>query len=153
MELTDQCPTAEASDTFLGDLECLGELRDSLREFCAKTPAAELPRRWMFQLELALNEAATNVIRHALHNDTSRSFEVQLAAFGQAVRIRLLHQGAGFDREKVPPPTSDGSMTGGFGVFLIDQCVDRVHYGEQPGGGQLVELVKRFDSQPDEDDS
>ncbi len=146
MNTNHQKPMSHEGQVFPGELDSLGALRDFVREFCAQTPAAELPRRWMFQLELALNEAASNIIRHALCDAATPHFELQLSEYPEWLRVRLVHAGRGFDREAVPPPVCDGSQTGGFGVFLIDQCVDCVDYRSDGNGTHLVELIKRFDA-------
>ena len=52
--------------------------------------------------------------------------------------------GEHFARAEVAEPAFDGSRDGGFGLFLVDQCVDATTYEQRPDGVTAVRLVKRL---------
>ncbi|MDQ2686902.1 MAG: SpoIIE family protein phosphatase, partial [Armatimonadota bacterium] len=79
-------------------------------------------------LELAANEAASNIMRHAYIGAQDRSIRVEMDADGDRVILQLHHWGKSFDPTTAPPPTFDGTREGGFGVYMIAECVDEVRY-------------------------
>ena len=45
--------------------------------------------------------------------------------------------------DQVAPPVFDGTREGGFGVYLIRQLVDEVHYTRDSAGLCAIHLVKK----------
>lgn len=93
-------------------------------------------------LELALQEAATNIVRHAYAGEAGRPIILEVEADADACRLTLTHLGRDFDPAAVEPPSFDGSRFGGFGQYLIGQCVDEVRYLHEDGR-RGVRLLKR----------
>ncbi len=68
------------------------------------------------------------------------------------VAVMLRYRGDSFDRGASPEPAFDGSRENGFGLYLIDQCVDEVRYGQEEDGRRVVHLIrKRNQSHPGAD--
>ena len=88
-------------------------------------------------LDLALNEAAANVVKHAYAGAADASFTVAVSCEAHRVRIDFCDQGQPFDPEDVPPPAFDGSRCGGFGVYLIRQTMQDVCYTREDGTNRL----------------
>ena len=99
------------------------------------------------QLELAVQEAATNIIRHAYQGQLDCSIRLEMSVDADKVTVCLYHDGRAFDASKVPPPSFDGSRFGGFGLYLIEQSVDRVEYLDEPKA-RGVRLVKNRPGRP-----
>lgn len=95
------------------------------------------------QLLLAVQETATNIVRHGYHDEDSRPIRVVLEASPEEVRLLFCYPGRAFDPEKVPPPVFDGSREGGFGVYLIRQLVDEVQYYRDNTGLCSIHLHKK----------
>src|SRR5262245_36129475 len=127
---------------FTSDLNELAELRRVAVECCRRAWGDGASGEALEQLELALQEAATNFVRHAYAGERERPIVLDMEVDAEACRLTLTHQGRDFDPAKVAPPDFDGSRFGGFGQFLIGQCVDEVRYlhGEGHAG---VRLLKR----------
>jgi len=130
------------SRDFTSEMTQLADMRHFVRDCCAQVWPADTAPAVLGEIELALQEAAANVVRHAYGNEPGRPIRLEVAVSDDELELTLLHQGCDFDPEAVPPPSFDGSRTGGFGVHLIRQLMDDVSYlhGE-PGCG--VRLRKR----------
>ncbi|PUW19940.1 ATP-binding protein, partial [Cronobacter sakazakii] len=66
-------------------LDALGPLADALAQFMAPLPVDD---GWRFEFDLAVCEAAANVIRHALNETPERTFSVEFQhseTFAQAI--------------------------------------------------------------------
>jgi anti-anti-sigma factor len=121
----------------------LARIRTFVHTFCHELPARVLDAESLSQLELAVTEAASNIMRHAYHGRTDQHIQVTAEAFADRIRIRLGHRGTAFDPATVQPPVFDGSRDGGFGVYIIAHCVDEVRYVHDERGENCICLVKK----------
>src|SRR5262245_12023764 len=112
---------------FTSDLPQLAELRHFVSEQAHALWTDAAPASFD-QLELALQEAAANVLIHAYQREPGRPIRAELTIDRDRLSLTLMHQGCDFDPSAVPPPEFDGSRTGGFGVHLIQQLMDHVCY-------------------------
>src|SRR5437868_5417716 len=104
-----------------------------------------IPTDRRYEIELALGEAATNVVRHAYaHQGNHYRVEVELDA--QMVRLTVLDHGRGFTRGAVPEPAEE---PGGRGVLLIERLADVAWF--ECVKGQGTKLVAEFSVQARED--
>jgi serine/threonine-protein kinase RsbW len=90
----------------------------------------------VYDLKLAVTEAATNVIRHA----AVESYEIEYRVLPQAVEITVIDTGGGFnvaDLTRVP----DGQ--GGFGLAVIRDLVDELVLDSTQGGGTRLKMIRR----------
>jgi anti-sigma B factor antagonist len=125
---------------FTSDLGQLAELRGVAVD-CCRRAWGESAAEAIEQLQLALQEAATNIVRHAYAGEPGPIvLEVEVDA--EVCRVTLTHCGRDFDPAAVDPPSFDGSRFGGFGQYLIGQCVDDVRYLHEDGRAG-VRLLKR----------
>jgi serine/threonine-protein kinase RsbW len=92
-----------------------------------------------FEIELALGEAATNVVRHAYPNP-GHQYRVELEIDEEKVCLIVLDQGQGFAREAVPSPVDE--QVGGRGIQLIEQVADAAWFECVTGEG--TRLVAKF---------
>jgi len=92
-----------------------------------------------FEIELALGEAATNVVRHA-YPHPGHQYRVELEISESKVCLTVLDQGRGFAREAVPDP--DVEQLGGRGIQLIEQIADVAWF--ECVKGQGTKLVAEF---------
>jgi anti-sigma regulatory factor (Ser/Thr protein kinase) len=89
-----------------------------------------------YEIELALGEATTNVIRHAYSHPGHR-YTVCMEIFMDRVRLRVADQGRGFRRADVPEPEEE--KAGGWGLWLIEQLAASATVRPRRGGGSLLE--------------
>ena len=104
--------------------------------------------RGITQVVLSVDEALTNVIRHAYGGSEDRPIEVELAATddapagGLCVRIRDFGRFIGPGAVKRQEPSEH--RPGGLGVYIMHECMDRVEYRRAEGGGTLLTMAKRL---------
>lgn len=101
-------------------------------------------------IEVAISEACTNVLKHVEH--TSDQYEVQVEVNPKACEIRVVDSGEGFDFSKHQDGTGELSMTaeGGRGIFLMQAMVDRLEFISDPkSGGTVVHLLKKLELEDD----
>jgi serine phosphatase RsbU (regulator of sigma subunit)/anti-sigma regulatory factor (Ser/Thr protein kinase)/transposase len=119
----------------------LGEVRDFVTAICDE---AGFDRRETANTKLAVDEACTNIIKHAYAGD-SGEIEIRIQAEDGALRITILDHGQGFDWESVQTPDLheyvEVGRKGGLGIFLMNRLMDGVHYESGEDVNRLV-LVK-----------
>ena len=128
------------------DLTRLREVRTFVRQFCAGALGTGVDPDDVGALELAVTEAASNIMKHAYHGNEDRSIRVEAEALTGKIRLRLLHQGDSFDPSTAALPVLDGSRESGYGVFIITQSVDHVRYYSDHLGTNCIELTKTVKS-------
>jgi anti-sigma regulatory factor (Ser/Thr protein kinase) len=132
-----------ASRHFTSDLEQLAEIRGFVRDQCGKIWPAESAAEALAKLELAVSEAATNIMLHSYERQPGRPIDVTVEGNEGQITISMYHQGGAFDPEQVSPPSFDGSRQTGFGVYLIRESVDDVAYLQDDDGKCGIRMVKR----------
>ena len=120
----------------------LAGIRSFVTAFCRGAPVPLLDEDSIGQLEMAVNEAATNIMRHAHHGRSDLRIQVEADINEESVSIRLSYSGDYFDPASAPAPAFDGSREGGFGVYIISKFVDEVRYSQEPDGTNRLCLLK-----------
>ncbi len=90
-------------------------------------------------IELAVTEACTNVLKHATGDE---EYKVTVKVSESTCDIQVLDQGAHFDHSVLgaSPPRLD--QEGGRGVYLMRAMVDDLQFVAQPEVGMAVHLAK-----------
>ena len=96
---------------------------------------AEFEPEDVYDLKLAVTEAATNVIRHTAVG----SFQVEYKVLPGTVEITVADKGGGFDVEEL---TEEPGEHGGFGLAVIRSLVDEVILDSSPEGTRL-KMIRR----------
>jgi len=135
-------PFARQELEIRSDLKQLRKAREFVRAFCRNLPGPALDEDSIAALELAVNEAAANIMKHAYHGREDQSIHLEAEAFPGRLAIQLHHFGDAFDPSTAPPPSVDGSRDSGFGVYIIARSVDEVRYSHDERGRNCVALVK-----------
>jgi anti-sigma regulatory factor (Ser/Thr protein kinase) len=105
-------------------------------------------RRWpetrIIEVELALQEALANAIRHGCKGDPSRQVQCVVTCDAEdELLIVVRDPGTGFDAAAVPDPLHGDNIlkSSGRGIFLINQLMDEVAFGD---GGRELQMRKRI---------
>lgn len=111
--------------------------------------AAGLDDHAVWEVQLAVDEAATNIIVHAYgDHDLEGPVTVQTELIGSDFVVRLHDRGKPFDPESVPKPDLTSPVeertTGGLGLYLMRKLMDRVEFHFDPAGGNVVTMAKRL---------
>ncbi len=127
---------------FTSDPTHLAELRGAVRECCRRAWSTGPRDEVVDRIVLAVQEAAANILIHAYRRIPGRPIRLEANANDEQVKLILTHDGADFDPSAVPLPSFDGSRSGGFGVYLINQCMDEVYYIHGDVGQRGIRLTK-----------
>jgi anti-sigma regulatory factor (Ser/Thr protein kinase) len=95
------------------------------------------------QIVLAVDEACSNIIRHAYEGDTTKQIVVTVTDGADRFTIRLRDQGKKVDREKIAPRDLDQVRPGGLGTHFMNEVFDLVTYDTSPAEGTILILEKR----------
>jgi phosphoserine phosphatase RsbU/P len=139
-------PLARSEIEIPSDLGELARARAFVWEFCQGIPGGALSEDGTEKLDLAVNEALSNIMNHAYRGRTDQRIQIGAEAWPDCVILRLHHLGEPFDPSAVPPPVFNGSRENGFGVYMIRQLVDEVRYLRDERGRNCVLLVKQRNS-------
>lgn len=93
-------------------------------------------------LILASFEAATNILRHAHPYFSDATLACRITHDGAEVSVELIYPGPNFAPPDNPQPDFSGNSEGGFGLYIIENCVDRVEYTNLAPGISRIRLVK-----------
>lgn len=105
-------------------------------------------------LGLAVDECATNVIKHAYHGRDDRSVQVRVEYRGADFVVEVLDDGDPLDPASVPRVDLERyaheRRTGGLGVHLMGRLMDSVRF-ERTSGSNVCCMVKHRGGEPDAD--
>ncbi|MFV9507417.1 MAG: anti-sigma factor antagonist [Oscillochloridaceae bacterium umkhey_bin13] len=137
------------SITLTADLEALAQISAFITEAAA---LAGLDERATWQVQLAVDEAATNVIQHAYDPDHPGDLTVSWTCEQDRFVVSLRDFGRQFDPQSVPTPDIasplEDRQVGGLGLYLITRLMDEVRFDFNPQGGNVLTMIKQITSTP-----
>ncbi len=125
---------------FSSQPENLAAVRAFVRQFLKTEGMAEKEGE---ALVLGVDEACSNIIRHAYGLGSPRPIALSCERQDDALCFRLRDFGAPVDPAQFNRRPFEQVEPGGLGLHLIDRIFDEVTYRPQPLGTELV-LVKRI---------
>ncbi len=135
-------PPSQREATFASKMTVLPDILAFVEEACATAGVAPT---LLFDLQLATEEACSNVIEHAYRGKRG-VFRLTFTVENRDVIITLHDQGRPFDPQAVTKPDPTRPLNerpiGGLGLYLIYQLMDDVRFSFDASGNTLV-LVKR----------
>jgi anti-sigma regulatory factor (Ser/Thr protein kinase) len=93
------------------------------------------------ELELTIGELCSNVVRHA-ELAPGKSYQVELELLEEAAFITITDKGVGFEPAITEEPTPTES--GGLGLWLVGQLMDRLEFRQRDGNGTVVCAERRL---------
>ena len=97
---------------------------------------------------LSMDEALTNIIKHAYDGAIDKPIDVELIPTGRdqpaGLEIRLLDRGRQIDPDKIKSRDLTNVRPGGLGVHIITECMDVVEFSNRDRGGTMLRLVKNL---------
>ena len=100
----------------------------------------------IFEIEVAVDEAASNIIDHAYEGECKSVIECDYQVRVDGLQITLHDHGKPFDPEQVEMPdiVSDPARRkeGGLGLFFMRQMMDEVNFSFDQDGGNQLTMVK-----------
>lgn len=116
--------------------------RAALRAIVESSPDVRLAAREVDEIAVVLQEACTNVIRHAHRHDTSLRFRVEFHRTPDALEIRIADHGPRFELP-LAAPEPEGLQEGGYGIHIMRSWMDEVSV-TRIADGNLLRLVRRY---------
>lgn len=115
----------------------LGGLRDFVKKMGEKYG---YPSKMIHHLTLAVDEAATNIIRHA-YRERDGEITIRAVMKRDSFTIALIDQGDYFDPRRVQAPDLhryvDIGKKGGLGIYTIRKVIDEIDYRKTDEGNEL----------------
>jgi anti-anti-sigma factor len=129
---------------FQADLSELSNLRKFVDCLCQSAPLNG--KNLSCELQLAINEAFCNIVKHGYHGNKEGSILVQGKLQENGVTIELSDQGIGFNPKTVQEPSLAGDQENGYGWFMIKEIADEVHYlqKESKQGWNHMHIYKKY---------
>ena len=137
-------PIKEISAEFAAQERYLDSIQQVVREACA---ASGMPRRQVTAVLLAIEEGASNIIRHAYLYETG-TLRVRIVIYRKMIAFSLIDSGRSFqpddsgrlDLQKL----IDSGRKGGLGFYMVQKIMDSVEYISSAGFNEL-RMIKRLD--------
>ncbi len=134
------CSTCEFTMTIPADPSAIPAVVDGVNAVLVQKG---WPEEQIMEIELALQEAIANGIRHGCRGDSTKQVQVivNITAAGE-VLITVRDPGQGFDPSQVANPLAPENMLkpSGRGIFLINGLMDDVQFAD---GGRELQMKKR----------
>jgi anti-sigma regulatory factor (Ser/Thr protein kinase) len=133
------CSTCELNMVIPADPKAIPQVTDGVRQLLR---TKHWPEEEIAKIELALQEALANAVRHGCKGDASKSVQCVLTCDAkQGLVVVVRDPGSGFDPAAVPDPLAGENVfkSSGRGVFLINQLMDEVAFRD---GGREVQMRK-----------
>ena len=129
--------------TFPGRYESLAALSEYISEQAA---AAGMNEKEIYAVQLAVDEAASNIIDHAYGGENRGEIECTCTIGRNQIEVVLKDQGEAFDPAQVAALPIGAPLEefgpGGAGLMLMNKLMDEVRF-EFLDGGNVLTLVKR----------
>jgi serine/threonine-protein kinase RsbW len=130
--------------TFDADFHNLDDIRDFVGEAAQQVGFSE---KEIYSIQLAADEASTNIIEHAYAGMKGGKLEVECTITEDELKIVMRDRGKSFDPSSVPEPNVNADLSkrkiGGLGMYLMRQLMDEVHYETSSEMGNILTMIKR----------
>lgn len=124
------------------DLDHVSEVREFVGRIGEELA---LDRQVIFELQLAVEEACSNVVFHA-YDGQGGDLEVSIEPVEGGVQVVMRDWGATFDPQAVCTPDVQAPLDqrplGGLGLHIMRQMMDRVDFQFDKDEGNTLTLVK-----------
>jgi anti-anti-sigma factor len=115
----------------------LSEVRDFIADICTK---AGFLKSETNNTKLAVDEACTNIIKHA-YKEKGGDIRIDVQAEPGKIEINIFDRGEPFDWSEVKEPDLDLYVEigkkGGLGIYLMNRLMDSLNYSASPAGNRL----------------
>ncbi len=129
---------------FAAKFEYLDEIREFVGEIARKGGFSD---KDVYNIELATDEAASNIIEHAYEKTPNGVLEMSCGMRGDVITIILIDHGESFDPSQIPLPDLKADLSnrkiGGLGIFLMRKLMDEVRYEPKPDKSNVLTMTKR----------
>lgn len=129
------------------DSRLAGIVRSVLGALVAHCEDVRLSPREVDEISLVLQEAVTNVVRHAHAHDASKPLRVEFRRHVDELVILVRDEGPPFTLTTAAPDP-EKLREGGYGIHIMRSWMDEVSVARAGGdggpGGNVLRLVRRY---------
>jgi serine/threonine-protein kinase RsbW len=127
----------------------IAELKILCQQLESIGSALGLPQRFVFEINLALDELFTNIISYGFSDRSEHAIQVCIAADDSMLTITVEDDGIPFNpiarAEPSLPATIEDCTIGGLGIYLIKNLMDNVCY-QRNQDKNILTLKKRIET-------
>jgi len=121
----------------------------TISEFIAQIAhQTKLDERTTFHIQMAVDEACTNVIQHAYQDIEAGEITITCCCTDDELTVTIQDHGRPFDPAAVPPPDLNADLKdrreGGLGLYFMHRLMDEVRFDFNDKIGNTVTMVKRI---------
>jgi serine/threonine-protein kinase RsbW len=121
---------------------------DDIREFVSDCARGDgFSEKEIYSIQLAVDEACTNVIEHAYGGEGDETLEISCVVSDEVITVTIRDWGKPFNPSNVPEPNLEEGLferrIGGLGVYLMRKLMDTVSYIPSSESGNILTLTKR----------
>jgi sigma-B regulation protein RsbU (phosphoserine phosphatase) len=99
---------------------------------------------------LAVDEAATNVIRHGYQGRETGEFVLRILREGGTLIFQLVDFAPSVEVSSLQSRDLDEIRPGGLGIFIMKEIMDEVEYlAPAPGEGNVLQMTRRLEQPQD----
>ncbi len=120
---------------FTSHLENLTLVRAFVGDFLER---AKIDEKHIYPFVLAVDEAVTNVVRHAYHSESGHPITLSMQFVRGKLTCKLRDEGAHLDKKMFPQLSRDAMRQGGLGLHFIAAAFEEVVYKRKRPGTELV---------------
>lgn len=130
---------------FDANFDNLDEIREIVAEAARRVGFSD---KEIYAIQLAADEASSNIIEHAYAGVTGGKLEIDLNTSDNELKIIMRDHGKPFDPSSVPEPNVKADLSerkiGGLGMYLMRKLMDEVSYESSPETGNILTMIKRL---------
>ena len=131
--------------TVYSQVEYLAEIADFIEQAAS---VSGLNENQIYDVQMAVDEACTNVIEHAYHGRTDGTIDIFCEQRGKEFVVVVQDFGEPFDPRKVAKPKTRDPLSrrniGGLGLFFMHKLMDRVDFEFSSQNGNRLTMVKKI---------
>lgn len=113
------------------------------REVCRRLKKNGLDEPFTSDVELCVNEACTNAIKHGYRDRAGEMISLEFNLHPEKIVIKVRDKGKGFSLDEIPPPDLEKLPDRGYGLFIIRAKMDHVKYVQEKGQN-FLEMIRLF---------
>lgn len=101
----------------------------------------------VYAVQLAVDEASTNIIEHGYGQECPSRIDITCEKFEDGIKVVIYDDAEPFDPTTIPEPAINVSLDEvkprGLGIYLMRKMMDEVSYVADPNMGNTLTMIKR----------
>lgn len=129
---------------FSSEISQLKTVRKFIQECCKNAPG--IPGKVTIKLQLAIDEAFCNIIKHSYKGEPGHSIIIHCKFLLTGILFQLSDTGGVFNPYAIPEPNFTGEKESGFGWYIIKEIADSISYLQKrtTKGSNHLYVFKRY---------